>query len=65
MYGGISTNGPWVDNTPDPVGDLAFAEQAVTYLRGRGLDEGSVVEWLRDEFAIDLATAERIARPAI
>jgi hypothetical protein len=65
MYGGISTNGPWVTDPPDPVGDLAFAEQAVTYLRGRGLDDQSVVEWLRDEFAIDQTTAERIAHPPV
>lgn len=64
MYGDLSTNGSWAADLSDPVGDLAFAHQAVGYLRGRGLDDQSVVQWLRDEFAIDLATAEKIAYPA-
>jgi hypothetical protein len=53
----------WVVDRPDPGRDLALATQAVAYLRGLGLDNGAVVQCLRDEFEFDLATAERMAGP--
>ncbi len=62
MYGFLST-APWVGDLPDPGRDLALAERAVTYLRGRGLDDQAVVQCLLDEFGIDLATAETMASP--
>lgn len=63
MYGGFLTAGPWVVDLPDPGRDRAMAEQVVTYLRGHGLDDQAVVQCLRDEFNIDLATAETMAIP--
>lgn len=53
----------WGADHPNPGRDLALAVQAVEYLRGHGFDDGAVVQCLRDEFEIDLATAEKIAGP--
>lgn len=64
MYGDIRPTGLWVADIPDPGVDFAFAQQAVTYLKGRGFDEQAVVQCLRDEFGVDLATAETIAHSA-
>lgn len=50
-----------VGERPDPGRDLALAQQSVAYLRAHGLDDGAVIQCLRDEFEIDLATAEMIA----
>ncbi len=63
MYESTPTTGLWVVDLPDPDRDLALAEHAVGYLRGHGLDDGAVVQCLRDEFEIDLDTAERMAGP--
>ncbi|MBI5157541.1 MAG: hypothetical protein HZA58_05940 [Acidimicrobiia bacterium] len=60
---GFLNTSSWVGDLPDPRRDRALAEQAVTYLRGRGLDDQAVVQCLRDEFEIDLATAESMAYP--
>lgn len=63
MHEGAPTAGRWVVNLPDPERDLALARQAVAYLREHGLDDGTIVQCLRDEFEIDLSTAERMAGP--
>lgn len=74
MYGGMElergdvlegflTTASWVGDLPNPALDRALAEQAVAYLRGRGLDDQAVVQCLREEFEIDLATAEAMAYP--
>lgn len=63
MYGGFLTTGPWVIDLPDPGRDRELAEQAVAYLRGQGLDDHAVVQFLQDEFEIDLPTAETMAYP--
>ena len=61
MSGRFLAPGPWVVESADPGRDRELAEQAVTYLRLRGLDDGAVVQCLRDEFEIDQPTAETIA----
>lgn len=60
MHRDFPASSPWVD-VPDPGRDMALAQQAVTYLRERGLDEQAVVQALRDEFEIDVDTATAIA----
>lgn len=60
MSGGLPA-GSWGDDSPDPGRDRKLAEEAVTYLRRCGLDDGAVVQCLRNEFEIDQTTAETIA----
>jgi hypothetical protein len=61
--GAPATAAQWAVDLPDPERDLALARQAVAYLREHGLDDGTIVQCLRDEFEIDLPTAERMAGP--
>ncbi|HSM02903.1 MAG TPA: hypothetical protein VK960_10765 [Acidimicrobiia bacterium] len=61
MSGGFPAAGPWGIDSPDPGRDHELAEEAVTYLRRQGLDDGAVIQCLRDEFDIDQPTAETIA----
>ena len=63
MHGGVFTAGPWADDPPDPNRDRELAGQAVIYLRNRGLEDEAVIECLRDEFEIDLPTAETMVCP--
>ncbi|HEX5631214.1 MAG TPA: hypothetical protein VFY15_06120 [Acidimicrobiia bacterium] len=63
MHRDLPTTTPWVVDIPDVGRDLVLAQDAVTYLRGRGLDDQAVVQALRDEFEIDLATAQTMTLP--